>query len=160
MKNYHKRIRLASSSSEEAESVLSPSSQCQPDYPPDTEKSEKDSGKSEDLSSQLRGTVGNVSDGILTETDSQAEVPCPSLEDSDNTDDSEEIVTPTKKRNSSIRRSLLDSSDESDSGSEDDKSTDRLQRSANLKQKQKSLFTNFKDAIAKRKSRLGKLDFK
>ncbi|GFS27025.1 hypothetical protein ElyMa_005234200 [Elysia marginata] len=91
-----------------------------------------------------------------------------SPQDSNSSDDtdSEGSIIASKRRKSGTELSILRSDDESgcenNNTSPERKGADieRLQRSNNLKEKQKSLFSDFKDAVKRRKSRSSVSDSK
>ena len=154
VKNYHKRIRIASSSSDEDKSILDPDAKIQqPDHQAVLKAGsfKKDSGDP---------TVPEALDHCHGESDVQSHPhKNTSSQESTDSDDIEEKVTPSQKRHN--RRSIFDSDDNSEGDNDNStQETERAKRSNNLKQKQETLFSNFKDTIAKRKSRLGNSELK
>ncbi|GFO25774.1 hypothetical protein PoB_005227900 [Plakobranchus ocellatus] len=200
VKNYHRRIRALSSSSDEncagpaakhqqsecghnqnnSENKLNPATKCyeQLDSVNNTNLevgvnnsngSTKDSNL-ESLRKQEANTGETTNIAICEEVllNNQTSVSSRKVDDSDNSEDSEGNFTPRKKRKVSLRNSIVDSDDESqDEGKNrdidssehvQDINDNHLNRAENLKWKQKNRFSDFKEAIAKRRSRLSSLE--
>ncbi|RUS76376.1 hypothetical protein EGW08_015856 [Elysia chlorotica] len=165
VKNSHKRFRIASSSSEEGDKASDTEAKC---YQPDTQAVSDEISK-KDIGDQGQNNPSSTAGETIVERSSSAtDLKVPETIDntvlhshtssSHDSNDSDETFTPSKRLN---HRAILDSDDDNESDnniSTNEKAEQndlRLQRSNNLKQKQKSLFSDFKDVIAKTKSRLG-----
>lgn len=174
VKNYRKRIVVASSSSDEDSSVLNgniKTHQLHNVVNQDTsvdENNQKDKCDKKESSSNT-AAEGNTSENIIVPlgaNDSNCDIQKPdnvSLSqnfDLSHSDDSDDCIVVSQRLNSSshAQRSILKSDDESDgeksiSPDETDLTNQRHQRTSSLKEKQKSLFLGFKDALAKKKLR-------